>query len=90
MERGWIKPTGNIGVITALDYPCLQARTHILTPGNGPVTRRPNILSHACMYAFMYVDIHTHNRQGMCRNKIWQACMSIETCKAAKVKKINK
>lgn len=34
---------------------------------------------HACWH------IHTHNGQGMCRNTIWQACMSIGTWKTAKV-----
>lgn len=47
----------NIGVMNIVDYPCLQAHIHIFKPANGSVTHRPNVHSHACIYAFMYVDI---------------------------------
>lgn len=60
MGRGWREPRGNGGVITAVDSPCLQARTDIFTPANGSVTRTTNVHSHACMYACMHVDIYTH------------------------------
>lgn len=55
----------------------LEARTHIFTPAHGSVMLRPNVHSHASMYAFMHVDIyiytHTQNRQGMWRNTIRHA-----------------
>lgn len=53
-------PQENAGVFAAFDCPCLQARTCIFTPAKRSVTRTPNVHSHACMQAFIYVDIYTH------------------------------